>query len=251
MNTEQSTEFVKQPDIEKLRAESLEMDIKLKRMFAEVSEQFKEIGMERKDSEAKLKHMFAEVSELHKENEKLIQEVGEKQKETGEQLKITGEKLDRLWATVKRVTKNVGGLNNSMGSLVETLIGAGICERFKDLKLERVFRQVPIYDENNRLLTDIDILLSNTIKGMGVEIKKELNKIEDVDMHLKRMELIRKHPPAEIQINNKELLGAMAGGMVDPDVMNYAHSHGLYVLELSGESVRLAPLPEGFTPRVW
>jgi hypothetical protein len=205
MTAEQLEEAVNRTDLEKLRAESLALDIKLKRMFAEI----------------------------------------------GEEQKKTGEKLDKLWATVKRVTKNVGGLNNSMGSLIETLIGSGICGKFKDLGLERVFRQVPIYDDNNRLLTDIDLLLSNTIRGMGVEIKKELNKIEDVDMHLKRMELIRKHPPAEIKINNKELLGAMAGGMVDPDVLNYAHSKGLYVLELSGESVRLMPTPKGFTPKVW
>jgi hypothetical protein len=219
MAAAQFTEAVKPADIERLRAESLEMDLKLKRLFAEVSEKFKEVG--------------------------------EKQKENAEQMKETGERLDKLWSTVKRVTKNVGGLNNSMGSLIETLIGAGICGKFEGLKLERVFRRVPIYNENNRLLTDIDILLSNTVTGVGIEIKKELNKIEDVDMHLKRMEIIRKHPPAEIQINNKKLMGAMAGGIVDPDVMAYAHSHGLYVLELSGESVRLAPAPEGFTPRVW
>jgi chromosome segregation ATPase len=233
MNNEQSAEGGLHAHIEKLKAESLEMDIKLKRMFAETAERFKE------------------TDKQIKETAEQIKETAEQIKETAEQMKITDAKLDKLWATVKRVTKNVGGLNNSMGSLIETLIGAGICDKFEELKLERVFRQVPIYNEKNRLLTDIDLLLSNTIRGMGVEIKKELNKIEDVDMHLKRLELIRKYPPAEIQINNKELLGAMAGGMVDPDVMAYAHSKGLYVLELSGESVRLVPSPEGFTPRVW
>jgi hypothetical protein len=38
------------------------------------------------------------------------------------------------------------------------------------------------------------------------------------------MQLIRQHPP-EI-IGAKELLGAMAGGTVDPDVKDYAHKHG-------------------------
>jgi hypothetical protein len=47
------------------------------------------------------------------------------------------------------------------------------------------------------------------------------------------------------------LMGAMAGGVVDPDVMDYAYQCGFYVLELTGESVHLAPPPDGFTPREW
>jgi hypothetical protein len=65
------------------------------------------------------------------------------------------------------------------------------------------------------------------------------------------MELIRQYPPAEIQINRKRLLGAMAGGAVDPDVGAYAYECGFFVLELAGEAVQLMPPPAGFTPKEW
>jgi hypothetical protein len=84
---------------------------------------------------------------------------------------------------------------------------------------------------------------------MPVEVKRELDDKRDVDDHIRRMELIRKYPPLEVA--NKELLGAMAGGTVSSDIVRYAADAGLYVLELTGESVRLIPLPEGFKPGIW
>jgi hypothetical protein len=63
------------------------------------------------------------------------------------------------------------------------------------------------------------------------------------------MRLIRQYPPAEVM--GKELLGAMAGGLVAPDVQRYAYESGFFVLELTGESVYLIPPPEGFIPQKW
>ncbi|MDR0710160.1 MAG: hypothetical protein LBF77_08855, partial [Spirochaetaceae bacterium] len=135
------------------------------------------------------------------------------------------------------------------GELIETLIAARLWEKFPEYGLVRSYQRVPIYDETNRIRTDIDILLSNTDKVMAVEVKHELNKTRDVEEHLKRMELIRKYPPAETV--NKQLLGAMAGGVVNTDIMAYAYEAGFYVLELTGESVHLIPPPDGFKPRQW
>jgi hypothetical protein len=148
-----------------------------------------------------------------------------------------------------RLGINVGGLNRSLGELIETLIAARLWEKFPHYGLVRAYRRVPIYDETNRVRTDIDILLSNTDKAMAVEVKHELDKERYVDEHLKRMELIRKYPPAETV--NKQLLGAMAGGVVNPELMRSAYEAGFYVLELTGETVRLIPPPDGFKPRQW
>jgi hypothetical protein len=84
---------------------------------------------------------------------------------------------------------------------------------------------------------------------MAVEVKLKLNQKDEVDRHVKRMGLIRKYPPAETV--GKKLLGAMAGGVVDPDVKDYAYQAGFFVLELAGESARLLPPPEGFEPQKW
>jgi hypothetical protein len=140
-------------------------------------------------------------------------------------------------------------LNRSLGELIETLIAARLWEKFPDYNLKRAYQRYPIFDEKNRIMTDIDILLSNTDLVMAVEVKRELDRMKDVDEHLKRMELIRKYPPSEIV--GKKLLGAMAGGVVDADVRRHAWESGFFVLELTGESVDLVPPPEGFVPQEW
>jgi hypothetical protein len=106
-----------------------------------------------------------------------------------------------------------------------------------------------VYDDKNIRKTDIDILLVDTSLGMVVEVKHGLDRLDYVDEHIKRMRLIRQYPP-EI-IGGKALLGAMAGGVVDPDVKDYAYQSGFFVLELAGESVQLFPPPEGFSPKNW
>jgi hypothetical protein len=164
-------------------------------------------------------------------------------------MKENAERSAELDKKIERVTANVGGLNRSMGELIETLIAARLWEKFPEYGLVRAFQRVPIYDETNRVRTDIDILLSNTDKVMAVEVKRALDDKRDVDDHLKRMELIRQYPPLETI--NKQLLGAMAGGVVTPDIMRYAYEAGFYVLELTGESVHLVPPPAGFKPRQW
>ncbi|MDR3325070.1 MAG: hypothetical protein LBS82_03650, partial [Spirochaetaceae bacterium] len=114
--------------------------------------------------------------------------------------------------------------------------------------LERAYRRVPIYDEHNQTKSDIDILLADTQWCMAVEVKREANK-DDVERHLKRMDLIRTYPPAEVA--GKKMLGAIAGGVVLPEAKEFAHECGFFVLELKGESVELLAAPAGFTAREW
>jgi hypothetical protein len=63
------------------------------------------------------------------------------------------------------------------------------------------------------------------------------------------MELIRQYPPAETK--GKKLLGAIAAGAVNPEVREYAEQNGFFVLELTGEDVRLLEPPQGFKPKEW
>jgi hypothetical protein len=178
---------------------------------------------------------------------------------TAEQAREWGKTLsfESIWASimklgekVDRVTVNVGGLNRSIGELIETLIAARLWEKFAEYPyhLERAYQRIPIYNERNETKTDIDILLSDTEWCMAVEVKREADN-EDVDKHLKRMELIRKYPPAEV--NGKKMLGAIAGGVVPPETRDYAQAAGFFVLELTGESVALLDAPKDFIAREW
>jgi len=183
--------------------------------------------------------VWAALMELERNVNKMSERVGT----------FDEEKFNRMIERVDRVTANVGGLNRSLGELIETLIAARLWEKFPYYDLKRAYRRLPLYDEKSVVRTDIDILLVNTVMCMAVEVKHELDKMKDVDEHIKRMQLIRKYPP-EI-IGDKQLLGAMAGGLVDPNVKEYAYKSGFFVLELTGESVHLIPPPEGFEPKKW
>jgi hypothetical protein len=187
------------------------------------------------------------------------QEAAERQimatiKATNEQIKATiketNEQIKEVSALVDRVTQNVGGLNRSIGELIEILIAARLWEKFAGYpyRLERAYRRVPVYDEQNHLKTDIDILLSDTEWCMAVEVKREADD-KDVDHHLGRIDLIRRYPPPEVA--GKRLLGAIAGGVVPPDTVAYAHKAGFFVLELAGESVVLLNTPQDFAPGEW
>ncbi|MDR1375930.1 MAG: hypothetical protein LBJ22_00345 [Synergistaceae bacterium] len=207
------------------------------RSMKETDRRMKETDRSMKETERFLKELFAETSRRQQETDRQI-------KETDRQMKETDRKIDKL-------SKNIGGLNNSFGALIENLISARLWEKFASYpyNLQRAYQRVKLYSDDNRVLTDIDILLSDGAYAMAVEVKEKLDRRDDVEHHVKRMELIKKYPPAEVK--GKLLLGAMAGGEVDPDIVNFAYSNGFFVLELAGEAVRLVPPPSGFIPREW
>jgi hypothetical protein len=162
-----------------------------------------------------------------------------------------GERIDKLADRVDRVTANVGGLNVSMGELVETLFGPHIGEKFDSYQynLKRTFKRIPIYDNTSRQRGEIDLLLSNTTVCVALEVKRWLDDKAEVDKHVRRMQLIRQYPPAETK--GKRLLGAMAGAVVTAEAREYAEKSGFFVLELSGDDVRLLEPPEHFQPKEW
>jgi hypothetical protein len=203
--------------------------------------------------QAETECVIAEIKQIMKENAQRSAELDKKFDRLGinnEQImKENAQRSAELDKKFDRLGINVGGLNRSLGELIETLIAARLWEKFPEYGLVRAYRRVPIYDETNRVRTDIDILLSNTDKAMVVEVKHELDKETYVDEHLKRMELVRAYPPGEA--GNKQLFGAMAGALVTEDLMRRSYEAGFYVLELSGESVHLVPPPAAFKPRQW
>jgi hypothetical protein len=187
--------------------------------------------------------------------DRIAAEAAERQREADRQLKelkrVLAEEHRKTERAIKQLSLNVGGLNSSMGGLVETLVAARLSRKFKRYHIRNVLQRISVIDDTGKLRTDIDILLTNTDCAIAVEVKRMLKK-RDVDEHLERMELIRKYPP-EYMVNpdGKRLLGAVAGGTVDRETRKYAHECGFFVLELAGESVRMARIPDGFAPREW
>ena len=47
------------------------------------------------------------------------------------------------------------------------------------------------------------------------------------------------------------LVGAVAGGSINDNVLEYAQKQGLYVIIQTGDSVAIADRPQGFKAREW
>jgi hypothetical protein len=223
-------------------------------MFAESAEQIEKVGRRQEKTDEQLTRLEKTVDRVTGNvgglNVSIAESAGQI-KEVRQRQAKTDELLTRLEKTVERVSGNVGGLNVSMGELVETLIAPHLCEKFDawNYNLKRIFHRVYIYDDASIQRGEIDILLSDTTLCIAVEVKRWLEKTEQVDEHIKRMQLIRKYPPAETK--GKRLLGAIAGAVVTPEAREYAEKNGFFVFDLTGEDVRLLESEKDFQPKEW
>jgi hypothetical protein len=209
-----------------------ETDRLIKEGAVESDKRFKEIAEQMKESAEESDKRFKEIAEQMKES---AEEADRRFKETGKLLKETGRQL--------------GDVHNRLGELVEHIIVPNILQKVKPLgyKFKYVRKRCEFMDKNFRLIAEADIVLINGEYIMIIEVKTVL-KVKDVDNHLERLERIRRDacPPDE----SHRLIGCVAGAVVDEAVKRYAHKKGFYVLEQSGDTLKL-DVPEGFNPRMW
>ena len=161
----------------------------------------------------------------------------------------TDRKFQETDRKMKETDRKIGELGNRFGELAEHLVVPSIKEKFNALHFtfEQVSQDIEITDASGRCLAEIDILLENGDTVIAVEVKSKLRQ-RDVDDHVKRMEVLRRR--ADVKHDTRKYQGAVAGAIMRKEVRNYAHKTGFYVIEQSGETVRIN-IPEGFKPREW
>ena len=181
------------------------------------------------------------------------EQIAESQKRTDEQIqesqKRTDEALQRLEKTVAEVSRQFGGIGNSIGDLAESMFAGALCEKFAEygiLVTEQTERKR--FREGKRVVAEADVFLENGEYAIPMEIKTKLT-VKDIDGHIERIEAIRRH--LDGKGDSRKLLGAVAGGVVPKNVMKLAHEKGLFVLVQSGDSVTIADAPIGFRAREW
>ncbi|MCL2481272.1 MAG: DUF3782 domain-containing protein [Spirochaetaceae bacterium] len=179
---------------------------------------------------------FEKVMAMFQETDKKFQETDRRMKETDERMK----KTDIM----------IGKLGNRFGELIEHLVLPGIVEKFNTLGFNFSDASQPrrIFDpKTGQLLAEIDILLENGEFVIAVEVKSKLHS-KDIDEHLARMDFL--HCMAESKGDKRKYYGAIAGAMITKETRAYAVKAGFYVLEQSGDTMKL-DIPEGFIPREW
>ena len=151
---------------------------------------------------------------------------------------------EEAWAAIRETQKNIGGLNNTLGSMVEHILTPGLPQKFK--KLGYSFNRIATYKFAEGVYAQIDGMLENGDQAVAVEVKTTLRQA-DIDDHLLRMEKIRKY--ADEHGDKRQFMGAMAATITDENTRNYALKKGLFVIEPSGEDVKVTK-PEA-EPRIW
>ncbi|GHS93080.1 hypothetical protein FACS1894107_10390 [Planctomycetales bacterium] len=197
-------------------------------------ERTREFDREMRESRERQEKFDREMRESRERQEKDAREFREYQKETARQMKET--------------RKEFGHFKNRFGELVEELLSPSMKKRFRAIgyKFTKVSSRIEIGE--NPVLAEIDVLLENQEYSMAVEVKSYPN-IDDVNAHVERLQVLRKY--ADEHGDRHKFLGAVAGAVMADNVRKYAMKTGFFVLEQSGETVRLAKTPADFKPRVW
>ena len=172
---------------------------------------------------------------------------------TQEQIDKTQRSIDDYIKSAKKamddLSKNIGGLGNTLEILTEEMFATDLWKKFCDLgfKFSGQSKQYKFCDDK-RVLAEADYYLENGEYVMLVEVQTVLD-LEHVNDHLKRIEKVRRYMDA--RGDRRKIVGAVAGGAVPENVLKYAQKQGFYVIIQSGEIAMIADTPEGFKAREW
>ncbi|MDR2247858.1 MAG: hypothetical protein LBE17_14505 [Treponema sp.] len=183
----------------------------------------------------------------------MIQETGRQLREMGAEtdrrMKETDRRIKETERQMKETDRKIGKLGNRLGDVIEHIMSPKLHEKFERLgfSFNRSSRNHELKDRNKNRLAEVDILLENGEQVMAVEVKTHLT-TEDVRDHIKRMETLRR--VADEHNDTRKYLGAVAGAIVDQEVLAYALKNGFYVITPSGETVDIAA-PDRRSLRIW
>ena len=193
-----------------------------------------------KDWERQEKDWEMREKELEKKS-KQLEEDREKREQRERELEAFKEEM-------KENTRKYNEMSNRFGEMAEYLVAPGIADKFNDLGFH--FDAVSpgghiLKDENGRVVTEIDILLTNFDCIIAVEVKTRPRK-HDIEHHTKRLEILREY--RDKKNDHRKIFGAIAGVVYGSKEKEETVSAGFYVIEQTGDTMRIY-MPQGFSPK--
>ena len=130
----------------------------IKAMFAETEKMIAENAIESKETKKMLREMFAETDRKFQETDRKFQETDRKFQETRESIKELG--------------NHIGGISNSIGDMAEEYFYNTFKKdkTFANQQFDKIKRNV-IYDRDNDVVIEYDILLFNGTSVAIIEVK--------------------------------------------------------------------------------
>ncbi|MDR2864319.1 MAG: hypothetical protein LBV68_01750 [Spirochaetaceae bacterium] len=220
-----------------------------------------EADRRREEAEAKAEAKFLKEREEFKRrqeeaDEKFLRERAEfkKQQEEAEakaDAKFREERAEAERLAEKRmeqIDKRLGKLTNRIGEIIEHLVTPNVLEKFKKMgfSFNRTARNIYIQDKDGKTLTEIDTVFQNGEDVMIVEVKTHPT-TDDIVRHAKRMTLLQ----TQNMYPGLNLYGAIAAAVIDDETRNFAIEQGFYVLEQSGDTMKILPDDPDFKPKKW
>jgi len=229
ITAEQAAEAARGLTFEKVWAILLKTDVQLAENYRQIKETQQETARQ--------------IKEVQQETQKQFRE---SLQETQKQLQESQKRTDKI---VADLSKNIGGLGNSLGRFTETMFSTELWKKFNELGFTFTKQGPHVkFIQFGQVIAEVDFFLENGEYALPVEIKTELS-IGDVDDHLERIEKIRQY--MDERGDTRKLVGAVAGGIISDNIFKYAHKKGLFVIKQTGDSVAVAAAPQGFKPREW
>ena len=193
-----------------------------------------------------------ETDRKFQETDRMIQENTLQMKETDRKFQETDRKIEESARQLKELQREIGNLGSSVGRIIENMVKGKIIKKFQALGYDVTgcSPNKEFASEELGLLGEIDLLLEDGPVNILIEVKTTL-KTDDVRDHIKRIGNYRCHVESKGFGGPRRFIGAVAGAVVSPGTVQFAHDHGLYVIVQSGEAVEIIASPEGFHAKEW
>jgi hypothetical protein len=212
---------------------------------------------------AKTEAAHAKTEAAHAKTEAAIQELSAENRLLAAENRLlaaenrkTSDEVRKTSVAVRELTRNMGGLNNSFGTLVEIIlipkirhdINALGKHTFNRVLVDKKVSAIVAGEKNTIGEIDLFLFSDADAEAMVVEIKAQISE-RQVAERLERLKKFRKYEE-EAEIKGKTLFGAIAAIYIDPTVKAFALENGLYVIEIHEEEEKL-DITKPDTCRTW
>ncbi|MBF0162274.1 MAG: DUF3782 domain-containing protein [Magnetococcales bacterium] len=145
------------------------------------------------------------------------------------------------------MSRNIDRLGGRLGEFVEGLVAPACKTLFAQwgIPVHKVTRRVDADLPGGRHM-EIDLMVINTDTIALVEVKSKLT-VEDVREHLSRLAEFKAFFR---EYADKKIIGAVAAMVMEENVCRFAIHNGLFVIEQSGDTLRMAN-DKAFQPKSW